>query len=109
MTARTIACAGMLGMFGILAAVGCDGDDKRSAEGVGHIPDQAKGGDITLALVATGLTRPVALVASPDDTGRLFIVDQIGTVRVLKSDRTLQDAPFVDVRDLIVPIMPAYD
>jgi glucose/arabinose dehydrogenase len=55
------------------------------------------------------LTSPVTLVESPDNTGRLFIVDQIGTVRVIASDGTLQDQPFLDVRGSIVALMPDYD
>ena len=104
MAKRGVICVGMLGIF---AAGACDSEDRRSGQGSGKVP--AGGGAVTLELVAQGLTSPVAMAEAPDDTGRLFIVDQIGTVRVLRPDGTLQDAPFVDIRDRIAPMMPEYD
>lgn len=59
--------------------------------------------------VATGLTSPVAMVSSGDGSGRLFIVDQIGVVRVLAADGTLLPVPFLDVRARMVPLRPNFD
>ena len=102
-----------LGLAAVLATATCDGDnsdDKRAGQGAGQAPPQSGGADgIGLDLIAEGLTSPVALAAAPDSSGRLFIVDQIGVVRVVTKDGKLQDEPFLDVRDLIAPIMPAYD
>ena len=53
-------------------------------------------------------TSPVVLVAPPDKSGRLFIVDQIGLIRVLDGG-ALRDAAFLDVRSKIVPLSPTYD
>jgi len=110
---RTVIC---LGLMGVLATATCDGDnsdDKRSGQGKGEAPEQvppkSSGGGIGLDLIAEGLTSPVALMAAPDSSGRLFIVDQIGVVRVVTKDGKLQDDPFLDVRALIAPIMQAYD
>ena len=36
--------------------------------------------EASLELVADNLVSPVTLVESPDDSGRLFIVDQIGVI-----------------------------
>lgn len=114
---RAIRAMICLGLAGVLATATCDGDnsdDKRAGQGKGG-PGQEQppsGGGSTgigLDLVAEGLTSPVALMAAPDSSGRLFIVDQIGVVRVVTKDGTLQDEPFLDVRALIAPIMPAYD
>jgi glucose/arabinose dehydrogenase len=104
-----------LGLMGVLATATCDDDsddDKRSGqgEGPGQQPPQSGGATgIGLTLIAEGLTSPVTLTVAPDNSGRLFIVDQIGVVRVVTSDGTLQEEPFLDVRDLIVPLMPEYD
>lgn len=59
--------------------------------------------------VAAGLTAPVALVEPPDGSRRLFIVDQIGLVRVLLPDGQLLAEPFLDVRDRLVTLRPNFD
>ncbi len=64
---------------------------------------------IGLELVAEGLTSPVTLVEPPDDSGRLFIVDQVGLIYVVTEDGRLLDEPFLDLRDLIVNLNEGYD
>ena len=58
------------------------------------LPQAGGGAGIGLDVVAEGLTSPVALVAAPDSSGRLFIVDQIGTIRVVAPDGTLRTSRF---------------
>lgn len=73
-------------------------------------PPTGPGGDrVGLRMVAQGLTNPLALAEAPDGTGRIFIVEQPGLIRVLNRDGTLRDQPFLDVRDRIVPLMPTFD
>ncbi|MBI2847557.1 MAG: PQQ-dependent sugar dehydrogenase [Chloroflexi bacterium] len=64
---------------------------------------------VGLALVAQGFTSPVGLVPSPDETGRLFIVDQAGTIQVMTADQTVLSEPFLDVRDRMVRLSPGFD
>jgi glucose/arabinose dehydrogenase len=64
---------------------------------------------VGVRLVADGLTAPVALVEPPDDTGRLFIVDQVGLIRILMPDGSLRPDPFLDLRSRIVPLMASFD
>jgi glucose/arabinose dehydrogenase len=59
--------------------------------------------------IAEGLTSPVALVPPGDGSGRLFVVDQAGLIRVLAPDGTLLAEPFLDVRSRMVPLMPGFD
>lgn len=59
--------------------------------------------------IAAGLTAPVALVEPPDGSGRLFIVDQIGLIRVLMPGGQLLAEPFLDLRDRIVPLNANFD
>lgn len=68
-----------------------------------------QGGTVRLELVAGGLIAPVALVQPPDDSGRLFVVDQTGVIRIIDKDGQLLDAPFLDVRDRMVPLKESYD
>ncbi len=62
-----------------------------------------------LRQVAAGLTSPVALIEPPDGSRRLFIVDQIGLIRVLQPDGQLLAEPFLDVRDRLVTLTPNFD
>ena len=64
---------------------------------------------VGLQLVAEGLTSPVTMAHPGDGSGRLFVVDQIGLIRVLASDGTLLADPFLDVRSRMVTLMPGFD
>src|SRR5436190_560110 len=60
-------------------------------------------------VVTSGLTAPVTLASAPDNTGRLFIVDQIGLIKILGSDGTVLSQPFLDLSSRIIPLRPGYD
>ncbi len=51
-------------------------------------------------LVVNGLSNPVDLTHAGDGSGRLFILEQEGVVRVIR-DQTLQSEPFLDIRDRV--------
>ena len=59
---------------------------------------------VGIELVAEGLTSPVLVVPVNDGTGRLFIIDQIGLVRIVTRDGTLLPQPFLDIRSKIVAL-----
>lgn len=62
--------------------------------------DVARG--VTLTRIADGLDKPVALTFAPGDTERLFVVEQVGRVRILTGDRLQpQTSPFLDVRERV--------
>lgn len=63
---------------------------------------------IELQTVASGLTAPVDLEDANDGSGRLFIVEQVGFIKILQGGVVLS-TPFLDVTDRIVEIMPDYD
>ncbi|MPZ63305.1 MAG: hypothetical protein GEU93_18875 [Propionibacteriales bacterium] len=65
--------------------------------------------DVGVRLVADGLTAPVTLVEPPDGTNRLFVVDQVGLIRILMPDGSLRPEPFLDLRSQIVPLMTGFD
>jgi glucose/arabinose dehydrogenase len=64
---------------------------------------------VGIRLVAEGLTSPVAFVPPTDTSGRIFIVDQIGLIKILMPDGTLLSQPFLDLRSRIIPLNPGYD
>jgi glucose/arabinose dehydrogenase len=55
---------------------------------------------IVLSKVATGLSNPVFVTASPDTTGRLFIVEKTGRIRILAKGALLA-TPFFDIHTLV--------
>jgi glucose/arabinose dehydrogenase len=55
---------------------------------------------IALRPVADGLDAPLGLVDAGDGSGRLFIVEQPGTIRILEDGRVAED-PFLDISDRI--------
>jgi glucose/arabinose dehydrogenase len=69
------------------------------------IPQSIEKGDIRIELepVAVGLTSPIYLTVAPGDPNRLFVVDQVGLVRVIKSDGMLA-RPFLNVMDRLVTL-----
>src|SRR5262245_2899118 len=64
---------------------------------------------VGLKTVAEGLTSPVTLASPADGSGRLFVVDQVGLIRVVMPDGTLRPEPFLDLRSRMVTLMPGFD
>ena len=62
---------------------------------------------IGLKLVSTGFAAPMEFISSRD--GRMFVVDQIGVIKVMTKDGTMQEKPFLDIRDRIVKLTAGYD
>jgi len=67
-------------------------------------------GPITIKLetVAAGLTAPEHLTHAGDGSGRLFIVDQAGLIRIVKNG-VLLSQPFLDLRAQLPALNPGYD
>jgi glucose/arabinose dehydrogenase len=55
---------------------------------------------VSLALVADGLQRPVYLASPADGSGRLYVVEQPGRVRVI-ADGQMLETPFLDLTDRV--------
>ncbi len=52
-------------------------------------------------VVATGFSAPVQVTHAGDGSGRLFVLEQSGAIRIIKQGQVLPD-PFLDVANLIV-------
>lgn len=55
---------------------------------------------IELQQIAPGFTRPVYLTHAGDDSGRLFIVEQAGVIKIIRDGKILS-TPFLDIRDWV--------
>ena len=64
-----------------------------------HAPDPAA---FKLTPVADGFTRPLYLTQAGDDSNRIFIIEQVGKIWILR-DGQLEDQPFLDIEDIISP------
>jgi glucose/arabinose dehydrogenase len=65
--------------------------------------------EAALEPVADGLTHPLMLVEAPDDTGRLFIVDQTGQIWIVTEDGQRLGEPFLNIEDRLVELNDGYD
>jgi glucose/arabinose dehydrogenase len=64
---------------------------------------------VKLELVADDMVSPLGLVAVPDDSKRLFVIDQIGKVWTIDKMGSKLDQPFLDVMDRMVDLNEGYD
>ena len=64
---------------------------------------------IRLEKVAGGFSSPMMIAVPPDNSGRLFVTDQIGVVKIITPDKNVADTPFLDVRDRMVRLSTVYD
>ena len=63
---------------------------------------------VELQTVASGLAAPNLAIGAGDGSGRLFILDQAGQVRLLKNG-TLRNDPFLDLSTQLVSLNAPYD
>jgi glucose/arabinose dehydrogenase len=92
----------------LLAAVACSGEDRASTTGAqtvaepptesGTTTGQDSSGRLRLRLtpIARGLDSPVHLAATPSEADRLYVVEQVGRIRVVEGGR-LRPQPFLDI------------
>lgn len=93
-----------------LLLLGChDLEHPAEPDGARHLSTVESPFTIGIRPVAAGLTSPVALTSSRDGSGRRFIVDQSGVIRILTADGTLLPVPFLDVRPRMVVLRPNFD
>jgi glucose/arabinose dehydrogenase len=64
---------------------------------------------VDLQLVADGFVSPLGVVAVPDGSGRLFVIDQAGKIWIIDSNGTKLSTPFLDVSSRLVTLSAFYD
>jgi len=70
--------------------------------GCGDANHPAPSASISLQPIATGLSSPLDLEQPPNNSGRLFVVEQGGFIRIIQSGALLAQ-PFLDLSSKIVP------
>jgi glucose/arabinose dehydrogenase len=95
-----------------IASAGCEREqlapDVAGRGGANAVSQMGDPFTVGLRTVASGLTSPLGITAA-DATGRLFIHDQTGKIRVLAADGTLLPLPFLDITSRMVPLSSFYD
>lgn len=71
----------------------------RPAGVVGGLPTGAAT-QVVLQPVATGLKSPLAVVSAGDGSGRLFVAEKEGTIRIVRNGR-VEPTPFLDITPLV--------
>jgi glucose/arabinose dehydrogenase len=65
--------------------------------------------DLDLQMVSDNFVSPISLVAPPDRSHRLFVVDQVGKVWIIDANGQKLPQPFIDISSKIVSLSPFYD
>ena len=92
---------GVLLLAGLITVSACKKKDNDDNNGNGN-------GTPALELVADGMVSPLGVVEPPDGSGRLFIIDQTGTIWIVKNGSKLS-TPFIDLSSKMVALSPQYD
>jgi len=56
---------------------------------------------LTTQLFVSGIDRPVFMTNANDGSGRLFIIEQEGAIRIVEPDGTLLPTPFLDIDSIV--------
>jgi glucose/arabinose dehydrogenase len=65
--------------------------------------------DVDLQLTADGFVSPLGVIPSPDQTNRLFVIDQVGKIWIIDGSGNKLATPFLDVSSMMVVLRPGYD
>lgn len=85
-----------LALAGLLLLGGCGGESEAPPS-----TTTESGAGLRAVEVVRGLDRPVHVAAAPGEPGRLYVVEQAGTIRVAEGGR-VDPEPFLDIRALVL-------
>jgi glucose/arabinose dehydrogenase len=57
--------------------------------------------DLHLTLLKSGLNRPILVTHAGDGSGRRFVIEQGGKVRIIDKNGTLLSTPYIDITNLV--------
>src|ERR1044071_1439327 len=88
---------------GVLSFNNCKDDDNNND----NAPNPSA--TVDLQTVAEGFVSPIGVVAAPDNTNRMFVIDQVGKIMIIGADGKKMDTPFLDLTSTTVPLDDKYD
>ena len=65
--------------------------------------------DLDIQLIADGIASPIGVLSPPDNTKRLFVIDQSGKIIIIDGNGNKLPMPFLDVTSKLVPLNPNGD
>ena len=65
--------------------------------------------EVDKQLIAEGYVSPLGVVAVPDNSKRLFVIDQVGKIWIIDKNGQKIPNPFIDVSGKLVSLTPGYD
>ena len=65
--------------------------------------------EVALKLIAENLVSPIGVVPSPDETRRLFVIDQIGKIWIVDRHGNTLPVPFMDLTGRMVTLRTGFD
>jgi len=77
--------------------------------GCKKIEDALPPKQLDLKLVADNMVSPTTLVEAPDDSHRLFVVDQVGKIWIIDASGKKMTQPFLDISSKLVTLQTVYD
>ena len=89
-----VAAAGMMLAAGPAAAQTIPQSPAEVARPGGKVPGNPK---VSLVKVADGFNDPVGVSVADDGSGRIFVVERVGRVKVVAPDGKVQAEPFLDL------------
>lgn len=106
-TIRRAVVAGLLGLLTMTATVGTAtaadpttiGGAATTAEGAAIEPQALSSGQLTVQKVVSGFSSPIGVTNAGDDSGRLFVVQRNGLVRIVQGKSIT--GTFIDARTLV--------
>jgi len=94
-------------LFGGLSLATASAQQATPAAGAALAPVATPGGtlpnnpQIQLVKVADGLADPINLTSAYDGSGRLFVVERVGRVRIIDQGGKLLPEPFLDLSEIV--------
>jgi glucose/arabinose dehydrogenase len=64
---------------------------------------------IDIKLVADNFSSPIGVVTAPDNSKRLFVIDQVGKIWIIDGGGHKLSTPFLDISSKLVTLNPGFD
>ncbi|MBA3647675.1 MAG: PQQ-dependent sugar dehydrogenase [Chitinophagales bacterium] len=93
--------------IGILFLIFISCSFRNEKKGVSNAADSSISYGVTLKLIASGLEGPIGMAVPADKSGRLFVVEQAGTVRIIKNGQLLT-TPFINISSKLDKLSGSY-